>query len=71
LPTVYPKTSKVLNTGAGGTHMDIDPGWPVMLDTSGKTEFDFNGIYDEHAAKQFLQYFGIKHRIKNRIRQWL
>ena len=71
MKTVYPRVSKVLNLGMSGTHQHGDPGYPVTLDVSGKTEFKFHSSRDAYLDRQFLKYFGWKHKLKNRLRRYV
>lgn len=71
LLVVWPKVSKVLNMGIAGTHQRGNPGYPVRLDVSGKTEFNLYGMRDLKIDKQFRRYFGMLHKIKNRLRSYI
>jgi hypothetical protein len=69
--TVHPKVSKAINVGFGGTHVKYDPQYPVTLDISGRTVFDFGKPVEVEpkVRKQYLSYYGFFYRVKNYIRK--
>ncbi len=69
--TVYPRLSKAINIGFYGTHQKGDLGYPVTLDDTNRTTFNFAGdiTINEDIHRQFMYYYSYPYRIKNKIRR--